>query len=535
MIRRLILLSPALLAFAADPSPWTMARLPGTGQTARYGSTFGQDADYPLSPPSFFVNGDGTVTDMVTGLIWQQSEGPEMQYESAAPYCKSVTLGGFKDWRLPFAHEGYSILNHGSVNPALDTRAFTKGSAEYWWTSEARADDATRIWVTNAGGGIGAHPKTETVSAGGARKIQVRCVRSSIAVTSLRANFTDNGDGTVTDNHTGLMWQKADSGTAMPWDDALRYSEGLSLAGFDDWRVPNIKELQSINEERLVNPSLDRTYFSGMLPAETWSSTTQINSPTKAWTVDFALGIASYREKAESLRVRSVRGGPVALTAVSSASFAGEAPLASASLASAFGKLAGLTAADAALTLTDSRGVTLPVPLLAVSANQANFVVPETASPGVATITLTSNGRQIAAGVVRLERVAPSLFSANADGKGVAAAVALTVSGGRQTSQLVFDDKAAPGSRRGIPIDVSAGNQVYLLLFGTGMRNAAKAVATVGGVDVPVSGPAAQGEFAGLDQVNLGPLPASLAGRGDVSIAVTVDGKAANPVTVSIK
>jgi uncharacterized protein (TIGR03437 family) len=100
---------------------------------------------------------------------------------------------------------------------------------------------------------------------------------------------------------------------------------------------------------------------------------------------------------------------------------------------------------------------------------------------------------------------------------------------------LVFDDKAATGSRRGLRIDVSGGNQVYLLLFGTDMRNAAKAVATVGGVDVAVAGPAAQGEFAGLDQVNLDALPASLAGRGDVSIALTVGRKGANPITVNIK
>ena len=59
-------------------------------------------------------------------------------------------------------------------------------------------------------------------------------------------DFTDNGDGTVTDSATGLMWQHDDSGAGMQWEDALAYAEDLSLAGHDDWRLPNAKELQSI-------------------------------------------------------------------------------------------------------------------------------------------------------------------------------------------------------------------------------------------------------------------------------------------------
>jgi uncharacterized protein (TIGR03437 family) len=422
------------------------------------------------------------------------------------------------------------------VNPALDTRVFTKGSAEYWWTSETRADDPNRVWVTNAGGGIGAHPKTEATAAGGSKKMQTRCVRSPIAVSALRASFTDNGDGTVTDNHTGLMWQKADSGAPMTWDEALRYGEGLSLAGYDDWRVPNIKELQSINEERLINPSLDRTYFGGTLPAENWSSTTQINAPEKAWTVDFAQGTASYRVKTDSLRVRGVRGGLAAVATVSAASFAADAAVAPGSLASAFGRFTGLNPAGTGLTITDGLGTSIPVTPMAVSTTQVNFQAPASAAAGVAMLAVSSAGRRIAAGVLRLERVAPGLFSANADGKGVAAAVAVTAAGGKQTSQPVFEE-APSGVRRGVPIDVSAaGAQVYLLLFGTGMRNTSqKASATVGGVEVPVTGPVPQGEFAGLDQVNLGPLPASLAGLGEAPVVVTVDGKTANTVTVNIK
>jgi uncharacterized protein (TIGR03437 family) len=520
----------------ARPAPpaTTMLLLPGTGQGGRFASSFGQDSDYALNPPAFSVNGDGTVTDLVTGLVWQQGDSAEMTVENAALYCKALRLGGATDWRLPFAHESFSILNHAAVNPALDTTVFTKSSAEYWWTSDQRADDATRIWVTNAGGGIGPHPKSETISAGGSKRMATRCVRSAIVVDSLRRSFADNGDGTTTDNHTGLMWQKADSGSALTWEDALKYSESLVLAGYDDWRLPNVKELQSINDERLTSPSLDRTVFAGTLPAELWTSTTQINQSTLAWTVDFAFGIVSYRVKTDTLRVRAVRGGAAGLSVVSAASF--NQPLAPDSLASAFSRLP--LPADAAVTLRDAAGRTQSITPLARAGTQLNFVLPPTASLGTAWLSIAGAGGQpVTASPVHLERVAPAIFTANADGKGVAAGVALTVAAdGTQSTQAIFDQNAPAGSRTAIPIDiVQPDSQVYLLLFGTGMRNASERSATIGGVEVPVAGPEALGQDSGLDRVNLGPLPSSLAGKGDAEIVLTVDGKTANRVTVNLK
>ena len=496
------------------PPLTTMLLLPGTGQ----------EADRALNPPIFAVNGDGTVTDLVTGLMWQQTDSAEMTWENASLYCKALRTGGFSDWRLPFAHEGFSILNHSALNPALDTTVFEKSSAEYWWSSDQRADDATRIWVTNAGGGIGPHPKNETISAGGAKRMQTRCVRSAVAVDSLRRSFTDNGDGTVTDYHTGLMWQKTDSGAALAWSDAGRYASGLTLAGHNDWRLPNIKELQSINDESLTNPSLDRAYFGGMLPAENWSSTTQLNQPAQAWTVDFTLGIVSYRAKTDALRVRAVRGGIPGAAVVSAASFALNEPLAPGSLASAFMRTA--IPADSTFSLVDSAGNAYPITPFARGEAQVNFVVPSAALTGVSSFTVSAGGRTVAASVIRLERVAPALFSASADGKGIAAGLVLTVAADGSRSTAVISG----------PVDVSQpSSQVYLMLFGTGMRNGTKATAKVGGVDVGVAGPVAQGEFEGLDQVNLGPLPSSLSGKGDLDILLMVDGKSANRATVSVK
>ncbi|MEI7802797.1 MAG: DUF1566 domain-containing protein, partial [Bacteroidota bacterium] len=180
----------------------TMLRLPDTGETTSYTNTFGEDNDYTINPPFFLLNGNGTVTDTVTGLIWQQTDGGEMTIENAHQYCDTLTLGGYNDWRLPTAHESFSILNQQFANPALDNSVFITTDAEYWWTGTFQINDSSKVWVTNAGGGIGNHPKSETISAGGNKKFHVRAVRD-INIPSLIPNhFTDNGDGTVTDNLT---------------------------------------------------------------------------------------------------------------------------------------------------------------------------------------------------------------------------------------------------------------------------------------------------------------------------------------------
>lgn len=145
----------------------TMTKLPDTGQEIDDKNLFGEDGDYQLNSPSFTVHANGTITDNVTELMWQQTDGGEMTYEDAQAYVDTLTLGGYTDWRLPNINESVSILNLNLVNPSLDTNVFTLTDAQYWWCNEARVDDVNKIWCTNAGGGQGAHAKTETVSTGG--------------------------------------------------------------------------------------------------------------------------------------------------------------------------------------------------------------------------------------------------------------------------------------------------------------------------------------------------------------------------------
>ncbi|HRH36418.1 MAG TPA: DUF1566 domain-containing protein, partial [Catalimonadaceae bacterium] len=113
-----------------------MKRLPDTGEVNSYTTTFGEDHDYLVNPPGFTVNGNGTVTDTITSLVWQWVDGGEMTIENALVFADTATIGGFTDWRLPTAGESFSILNHQKANPALETSVFPSTSAEYWWTSD---------------------------------------------------------------------------------------------------------------------------------------------------------------------------------------------------------------------------------------------------------------------------------------------------------------------------------------------------------------------------------------------------------------
>lgn len=299
------LINHALLAQSVKKS---MLRLPDTGEKMSYTSTFGEDNDYTINTPFFVDNGNGTLTDTVTGLMWQKADGGEMTIEKAINYCDTLSIAGYSDWRLPNAHEAYSILNHQYANPSLDVSFFTTSAAEYWWTSDQQCNDSTKIWCTNAGGGIGNHPKAETISAGGTKKFHARAVRDMSTPNLIPNHFTNNGNGTITDNLTNLIWQQVVSNDSLTWEAALGYADTLSLAGYSDWRLPNIKEIESINDEKIYNPSINTSFFSNIGIKNFWSSTTLPNQTTKAWYLDTHFGITTYQTKLTKLSVLLVRG-----------------------------------------------------------------------------------------------------------------------------------------------------------------------------------------------------------------------------------
>lgn len=240
---------------------------------------------------------------------------------------------------------------------------------------------------------------------------------------------------------------------------------------------------------------------------------------------------------------------PPVLTSVSAASFSGPA-LAVDSIASAFGQglapgTAGATTlplptvlAETSLRIKDSEGTELSAPLFFVSPGQINYHIPAAIKSGRATVTVAGRDQTVAAGTIQIEAVAPGIFTANTDGRGVPAALALRVGGdGAQTPVPVFQCGTAPGSCVPVALDLGAeSDQVFLVLFGTGIRGRSSLSAvrvTMGGEAAEVQAAGPQGEFVGLDQVNIR-VPRSLRGRGEVSVVLTVDGKSANTVTVRI-
>jgi len=226
---------------------------------------YGQDAHYDGYQPDYTDNGDGTVTDNVTGLMWQQTMDAKMTYSEALKYANDNTLGGYNDWRIPNIKELFSLIQFTGSSSGeaadelyIDTDYFDQPigdtsigereiDAQVWSSTEyvgkTMHADETIFGVNFVDGrikGYGAtNPRTRTDNTA-----YYRLVRGN---ESYGDNiFVDNGDGTISDLATGLMWQMADDGQTRDWEDALEYAENLELAGHNDWRLPNVKELQSI-------------------------------------------------------------------------------------------------------------------------------------------------------------------------------------------------------------------------------------------------------------------------------------------------
>jgi uncharacterized protein (TIGR03437 family) len=186
------------------------------------------------------------------------------------------------------------------------------------------------------------------------------------------------------------------------------------------------------------------------------------------------------------------------------------------------------------VSIVDSAGKTWAAPLLFVTPWQVNFLVPSGVATGNAQVKITSAAGTQTASNISISGVAPSLFTLN--GSGLAAAYAVLVSGSNQTVEPVYALNGV-GTFSATPINMgSAGDQVYLVLYGTGLEAAGTSgvTATVNGVNTPVAYAGSQPGVDGLDQVNL-KLPATLAGAGNVNVQVIVNGTLANPVQITIQ
>lgn len=284
------LLGAAALANAADLT----YPIVDTGQIRCYNNTteiaypqadsafFGQDAQYQGNQPAYRDNGNGTVTDLNTGLMWTQDPGSKQTWARARAGASRCRVGGCHDWRLPTIKELYSLILFSGTDPnpmsrstsherpyiATDYFQFRYGNpqsgervidAQFATSTKYRSTtmhgNETMFGVNFADGRIKGYPVGRRSSPSGRSE-------KTYFVLYVRGNpdygknqLVDNGDGTITDHATGLIWMKVDSGAlkagkdgAMDWQQALAFAEDLDYGGHTDWRLPNAKELHSIVE-----------------------------------------------------------------------------------------------------------------------------------------------------------------------------------------------------------------------------------------------------------------------------------------------
>ena len=150
------------------------------------------------------------------------------------------------------------------------------------------------------------------------------CKPESIPASTPNSQLQDNGDGTITDTKTGLIWKRclegqsgsdcaSGSAEAFTWQQALQRAQTVNssggFAGFSDWRLPTIKELSSLVEHQCVGPAINLTRFPHASSDGLWSSSAVAGSASKAWSVGFDDGYASWSNKGGNGRLRLVRSG----------------------------------------------------------------------------------------------------------------------------------------------------------------------------------------------------------------------------------
>jgi len=349
-----ILVCFALLLFAAvswaEPvpdtgltkcsSPTVEIPCPSPGQPF-----YGQDANYTINPMSYTkLDGSGSdsvksswvmVKDNVTGLIWEMKTNKDGKTDYNDPHDADNTytwydsnpatnggyagtpgdgtdtedfikalndarFGGYSDWRLPTINELDSIVNFDTPLLAITSTYFPNTVSSLYWSSTTYAYSTDGAWGVNFYYG-GRNQVSYKDSAAG----YVRAVRGG----QLQAAYVNNGNGTITDTSTGLMWQQNSADHTMSWEQALSYCENLTLADHTDWRLPTIKELRKLVDYSRIRPSINISYFPNTFPDVYWTSTPHSYEFLNAWCVGFYFGEEHYLYKPSSLYVRAVRGG----------------------------------------------------------------------------------------------------------------------------------------------------------------------------------------------------------------------------------
>lgn len=295
----------AVLWFLASVSLAAAWSVPGTGITACYDNVqeivcpspgqafYGQNGNYPGTPRSYAQTAD-TVTDRLTGLVWQKTpDGVARTHSAAATYCADLDLGGQTDWRLPAQRELITIIDHGLNKPAF--AAPLSGTTGQYWSGTTYLGYADADWDVHFGYGV-------SQFYGAAEVFFTRCVRGAVLA---GPSYTVSGE-VVSDAATGRMWERTGSASAMNWQAALAYCQSRTTGGYSDWRLPDVMELRTLADYALYDPAVDVT---ALVSAgfDTWTSSTVDTYPGLAWHVNFQSGFSAGEDKTASLYARCVR------------------------------------------------------------------------------------------------------------------------------------------------------------------------------------------------------------------------------------
>lgn len=350
-------------AFAAFPP----APVPQTGQTTCYDTTgatinctnTGQDGElkvgWPWSNPRFTDNGDQTMTDMLTGLIWTKNANPAAgtkTWQGALDYIKSLNKDnylGHSDWRLPNINEMKSLIDKGQTNQStwLNTQGFYNVRADFYWSGSTVAYSPYVAWyVRMTAGYVGNYGKNSNFYVWPVRSSQSEIFGSSAlsktgqttcytasGATIICTNtgqdgelqvgwvgpnprFVDTGDQTVADMLTGLIWSKNANPAAVSknWQEALDYIKSLNSSnylGHSDWRLPNVNELTSLLNVGQTNQAtwLNTQGFTNVRASFYWSGSSIASDTSSAWYVGMFDAIVHSYSKASALDVWPVRSG----------------------------------------------------------------------------------------------------------------------------------------------------------------------------------------------------------------------------------
>ncbi len=276
----------------------------------------GQDANYNYLTPSYNDNNDGTISDLNTRLIWQRSAdinndgvidiNDKKNQNDAQDYCSELSLAGYTDWRLPDIKTLYSLMNFSGTDtvgttdkkaiPFIDTTYFdfaygdtnagerqidSQWASSSIYVSTVMNNQKAMFGLNLADGRIKGYPVDKL--------FYIKCVRGNEEYA--KNEFVDNGDKTITDKATKLKWQKEDSKDAITWEGALLACENLDQGGYNDWRLPNAKELQSLvdysrSPDTTNSPAINPIFISTEITNERnqkdwgfyWTSTTHERS-----------------------------------------------------------------------------------------------------------------------------------------------------------------------------------------------------------------------------------------------------------------